>query len=778
MEDRQNKASDLFGLMDKIGRLYTARALGAQKAFLEHMQKAAVDPKLAMGVPSENPWQAWASYATDFAQRAVLFGDILRERGNIYIEHVKEGKPPLMAFKWEIISDGRTFDRPVNYALIRILPPEGVKIDDTKRPFIIVDPRAGHGPGLGGFKKDSEVGVAMQFGHPVYFVIFFPEPELGQTILDVTAAERKFLETVVKRHTNSPKPTIYGNCQGGWASMLIAANDPEMAGPIVINGAPMSYWSGNWGGGEGENPMRYSGGLLGGSWMSLLASDMGNGKFDGAYLVENFENLNPANTFWNKYHNVWKNIDTERERFLEFEKWWGGYFLMNEEEIHWIVDNLFVGNKLARGEVKAAPGTYVDLKAIRSPIVIFSSKGDNITPPQQAINWISDVYSSTAEIKANGQVIVGLVHEDVGHLGIFVSGKVAQKEHTEIIEALDYIERLRPGLYIMELEETSGAGKEKYISTFREVTLEDRRKLNRLERRDEKPFEVVAEVSTMNEKAYALFCRPIVKSLVNETTAQMGRTLHPLRAQRWIFSDFNPLMWPVAAMATTVKAARKPVSEDNPFRKLEEIGSELITASWNLYRDLRDAASESAFFRIYGSMIALGAAGGVKPGQAVEAKPDPRELPFVKEALAAIEKGGYPEALARIGALLGQYAGPIPLDRLAMTDEFIQSDKVLSKISEDEGRRLRSEAGVMVLMEPERTLHALPALLSRKEDRDRTLQIMEWGLSLEGITKEQRDMADRIIELIKGGAASRGKGKAAVKKMKLPAQRAGLPGKE
>jgi len=131
--------------------------------------------------------------------------------------------------------------------------------------------------------------------------------------------------------------------------------------------------------------MRYSGGLLGGSWMSLLASDMGNGKFDGAYLVENFENLNPANTFWNKYRNVWKNIDTERERFLEFEKWWGGYFLMNEEEIHWIVDNLFVGNRLARGEVKAAPGTYVDLKGDPFAHRHLLVEGDNITPPQQAI---------------------------------------------------------------------------------------------------------------------------------------------------------------------------------------------------------------------------------------------------------------------------------------------------------------------------------------------------------------------------------------------------------
>jgi pimeloyl-ACP methyl ester carboxylesterase len=766
MENKQNKTAELFDVMGKVGRLYTKRALEAQKNFLGHMQKAAMDVKTPETSASENPWQTWASYVTDCAQRSVLFWDVLRERGNNYIEHKKEGTPPLLAFKWEIISDGRTFDRPVNYALIRIIPPEGVKVDEKRRPFIIVDPRAGHGPGIGGFKKDSEVGVALQFGHPVYFVIFFPEPEPGQTILDVSAAETKFLETVVKRHPDSPKPTIYGNCQGGWASMMIAANDPEMVGPIVINGAPMSYWSGSWSGGEGENPMRYSGGLLGGSWLSLFASDMGNGKFDGAYLVENFENLNPANTFWNKYHNLWKNVDTERERFLEFEKWWGGYFLMNEEEIRWIVDNLFVGNKLARGEVKAAPGTYIDLKAIRSPIVIFSSKGDNITPPQQAINWIADVYSSTAEIKANGQVIVGLLQEDVGHLGIFVSGKVAQKEHTEIIEALDYIEMLRPGLYVMELQETSGKGKDKYLSTFREITLEEKRDFNRMQRKDEKPFEVVAEVSLLNEKAYSLFGRPIVKSMVNEKTAELTRNLHPLRVQRWLLSDINPLMWPVGVMASKVEADRKPALQDNPFRRLEEVGSEMITAFWNFYRDMRDAGSESEFFQIYGSMIALGASGDVKPGLQTQQQPDPRELPFVKEALTNIQKGGYPEAMARISALVGRFAGAIPLLRLEEAEEIVRADKVLSKLTEDQLRHLRSEAGVMALLEPEFTLHALPQLLSNKEDKNRALSILEWGTNLEGLTQQQRDMIGQITALLTEKEAVAGAGNPSKKKAK------------
>src|SRR6185369_16187541 len=114
--------------------------------------------------------------------------------------------------------------------LVRIVPPRGVEVDDKLRPYIIIDPRAGHGPGIGGFKEDSEVGVALQAGHPVYFVIFYPDPEPGQTLADVTDAEAEFVRIVAERHPQSSKPVLVGNCQGGWAVMMLAAARPDIAG--------------------------------------------------------------------------------------------------------------------------------------------------------------------------------------------------------------------------------------------------------------------------------------------------------------------------------------------------------------------------------------------------------------------------------------------------------------------------------------------------------------------------------------------------------------------
>src|SRR3954463_6642736 len=414
----------------------------------------------------------------------------MRKRGHPFLARGRQGLPPVLHFDYEMVMDGRGLPRPVNYALLRIVPPEGTVVDDDRRPYVIIDPRAGHGPGIGGFKDDSQVGVALREGHPVYFVIFFPEPQPGQTLMDVCTAERDFVRRVRALHPDASKPAIVGNCQGGWAAMMLASSNPEDTGPIVINGAPMSYWGGAWEEGAGDNPMRYAGGLMGGPWLASMTSDLGAGKFDGAWLVQNFENLNPANTFWDKDYHLFANADTEPPRFLDFERWWGGFYLMNREEIEWITKNLFVGNQLWKS------GSF-DLREIRSPIVLFASMGDNITPPQQAFNWVADVYRSTDEIKARGQVIIGLVHEDVGHLGIFVSGKVAKKEHAQIVSVLKAVEMLPPGLYAMKIEERKGAdGKPAYEVEFQERRLEDIvARLNRFGRKDEEPFEAVAAVS-------------------------------------------------------------------------------------------------------------------------------------------------------------------------------------------------------------------------------------------------------------------------------------------
>ena len=765
MTDLAKQLSRSHDIAAKVAQVYQARAKLAQEQFSERVEKAYNDHLPGLTANATSPWEVWSGgvgYIADLAQRSVLFWDALRQRGNNFVEHTRKGLPPVLHFEYETVVDGRSLERPVNYALVRIIPPEGVKVDATRRPYIIIDPRAGHGPGIGGFKDDSQVGVALRDGHPVYFVIFFPEPEPGQTLLEVCNAEQQFVHRVRELHPNAPKPAIVGNCQGGWAAMMLAAASPDDTGPIVINGAPMSYWGGAWREGEGDNPMRYAGGLLGGTWLASLTSDLGAGVFDGAWLVQNFENLNPANTFWDKYYHVFANVDTEPPRFLEFERWWGGMYLMNREEIEWITQNLFVGNELWSGTVKAGNGGVFDLRSLKVPIVLFASMGDNITPPQQAFNWVADVYGSTDEIKARGQVIVGLLHQDIGHLGIFVSGKVAKKEHAQIVSVMESIEALPPGLYGMQIAEHKGPdGKPAYTVSFVERQLEDVvAHLNRFKRADEKPFEAVNAVSEFNQRAYELFAQPLVQAMSNDYSAKLAREFHPLRFQRWAISDLNPWLWWLGPVAQAVKAQRQAVGADDPRRKAERMGSELISASLDYYRALRDAVSEAAFFELYGNLFSLYLADKRAVTESAQVT-DPRELPFVKEALASIDQGGYAEACARVAFLLARKGEPLPLSRLQLKQELIADYRdLLAPISMDQARRIRGEQEIIVRYEPQRAIETLPVLLAERTDRDRLLTLVDRLLADERVQRvkpssEQLAMLERIRTVLASTAARR-----------------------
>jgi hypothetical protein len=98
--------------------------------------------------------------AVDAGQRSILFLDVMRRRGDQYREHVAQTGPHVLQYATELIIDGRKLDEPVNYVLVRIVPPKDVEIDLTQRQFIVVDPRAGHGPGIGGFKADTARSVS------------------------------------------------------------------------------------------------------------------------------------------------------------------------------------------------------------------------------------------------------------------------------------------------------------------------------------------------------------------------------------------------------------------------------------------------------------------------------------------------------------------------------------------------------------------------------------------------------------------------------------------
>ncbi len=539
------------------------------------------------------------AYQRDVLERSILFFDTLRKRANAVLEHEQAGLPPLLSFKYETLIDARQFERPANYALLRITEVGDDCWDDcvdpAKPPVIVLDPRAGHGPGIGGFKRDSEVGTALHVGHPVYFVVFFPEPCPHQTLSDVLAALELFVAHVAARHRGK-RPVLYGNCQAGWAATLVSAHCDIAVGPAVLNGSPLSYWKGA----PGVNPLRLMGGFVGGVWLSHFLSDLNQDRFDGAWLVQNFESLKPGNAIWDKYANLFTKIDTEQDRFLDFERWWGGFYRLSGEEIVAIVEDLFVGNKLEQGRVRIDEHCAADLKRIRNALVIFASYGDNITPPHQALGWIPAVYASTDELKRAGQRIVYLTNPHVGHLGIFVSASVARFEHRAILENLGEIEALEPGLYEMKIDNPTGdpdCGRDQYAVRFEPRRVEDVRFDY-----PAKSFEHVRQISEWNENAYRTFVSPWVKAMANPWLSASMQWLHPMRTSRYMWSErFMPWMGAFSVLANAVSSDRHAIADDHPLMAQERQLIAQISGFWEAARKIRDAGHERFFTTLYGA---------------------------------------------------------------------------------------------------------------------------------------------------------------------------------
>ncbi len=704
------------------------------------------------------PFGMMLDYGVDAAQRTLLFWDVMRQRGNQYQAHAAKTAPHVLSYTPEIVLDGRMLEKPVNYALTRIVPPEGVTIDPARRPFVIIDPRAGHGPGIGGFKADSEIGVALKAGHPCYFIGFLPEPMPGQTIEDITLAEAVFLEKVIALHPDADaKPCVIGNCQAGWAVMMLAALRPELFGSIIIAGAPLSYWAGV----HGKYPMRYSGGLLGGSWLTAMTGDLGQGKFDGAWLVQNFENQNPANTLWTKQYNLYSKIDTEAPRYLGFEEWWGGHVNLNAEEIQFIVDELFIGNNLAAGRIRTSEGTAIDLRNIRSPIVVLCSRGDNITPPQQALDWVLDLYDDVEEIRSHGQTIVYSIHETTGHLGIFVSAGIARKEHDEFSSNIDLIDALPPGLYEATFEaktaETTHAdlvGGD-WIMRCEARTLDDIRALGGNDAADDRRFATAARVSEINLSLYRTFVQPVLRQMLPQGFGEELRKLHPLRLQYEIFSDANPWTAALPELAQKTAATRRPATTDNPFLAIEHAVSDQIVSALEAWRATAEQACEASFLAVYGSP-ALQAAVGIDPADdaprrragktALHEQMLRERIESLKQQIAA---GGLREALARSLIYVASVRASVDERGFAAIRRMRSIEDGLPPMTLKDFKALIREQFLILLLDQDGALAAIPAILPDDLDlRRKALAALKEVLTVRGaLSGEMQQRWQRVVQL-------------------------------
>src|SRR5262249_54029953 len=238
---------------------------------------------------------------------------------------------------------------------------------------------------------------------------------------------------------------------------------------------------------------------------------------------------------------------------------------------------------------------------------VFCSRGDDITPPQQALDWILDLYDHDNEVIASGQTIVYTLHESIGHLGIFVSGKVATKEDKKLIGLMDMIDALPPGLYEAVITEVDDHAENReliagrYLFSLKARTLGDIRALGGNDAADEMRFATVRAVSEINLGLYRTCVSPIVRNLATEQGAAVSRQLHPNRLRFEIFSDKNPFMSAVAGWAYSGRFSRPPVSSGSPYGQTGRAVSDGIVKALDARTEARGAMVEQIFMATCGS---------------------------------------------------------------------------------------------------------------------------------------------------------------------------------
>ena len=377
-----------------------------------------------------------------------------------------------------------------------------------------------------------------------------------------------------------------------------------------------------------------------------------------------------------------------------------------------------------------------------------------------------------SEIVANGQTIVYTLHQSIGHLGIFVSGKVATKEHGEFASCMDMIDLVPPGLYEAVITEVTEdmANPElihgRYLFRLEARSLADIRALGGNDAADDLRFAAAARLSEVNLGLYRTLLAPAVRAMTTEQTAEAVRKLHPNRVSFAMFADENPLMQPVKALAETVRAARQPVSPDNPLLAMERAASDWITTCLQAYGAARDMLTEHMFLTTYGSPV-LQALLGLGTDQPLARRGIERDL--LREATEArrraeletrFEAGGLPEALLR--ALIYVRLPERSADERGFVamESIRQAQPPGKRLSQARLKELFTEQFLLLQLDEERAVRAIPALLPQEAaQRKAALAALRRVVGASGrISQEGKQRLARVEAMFDGAEKAASKG--------------------
>ena len=193
-------------------------------------------PPIQFAFDAGDGMTAWPDYMVDAFQRSILFLDLLRQRGDEEIEITSRPMATVLSFGHDVLMDGRSLPRPINYTLrvsFRRRASRPIRGNGRSWWSILAPAR---GRASAGSRPRARSAMPSNAGHPVYFIGFGAMPAPGQQFLDVVEGQVRFFERVVELHPDAPRPFAIGNCQAGYQTLMVAILRPDLFGPCLGRG--------------------------------------------------------------------------------------------------------------------------------------------------------------------------------------------------------------------------------------------------------------------------------------------------------------------------------------------------------------------------------------------------------------------------------------------------------------------------------------------------------------------------------------------------------------
>jgi polyhydroxyalkanoate synthase len=217
------------------------------------------------------------------------------------------------------------------------------------------------------------------------------------------------------------KVNLLSICQGGTFSLCYTALHPQRVRNLITMVTPVDFHI------PGGLLNTWSGGTYGPQSMNVDAMVDALGNIPGDFMNFGYMLLKPFQLNVEKYLGLSDILDDEAKliNFVRMEKWIFDSPDQAGETIREFIKDFYQANKLIKGEI-ALGGKRVDLKNITMPVLNIVAEEDHLVPPA----------SSLALKDYIGTKDYSLLSYPVGHIGIYVSGKVQRDLSPAIVNWL------------------------------------------------------------------------------------------------------------------------------------------------------------------------------------------------------------------------------------------------------------------------------------------------------------------------------------------------------